>query len=117
MAAQHALKQVLRAPAKRFRRSLVPEYEDLLADATTAREGISGLQTENRRLQSENRQLQDRVQALETRVARLDEELHESRRLNLRLAELTDVVSELVLPLHNRDIDRSKLDALAPDAL
>ena len=110
MATQDALKNALRMPAKRFRRSLVPEYEHLLADAGTARDAIAGLQ-------AENRLLQERVEALEARMVPVDEDLHEARRLNLRLAELTDIVTELVLPLHDREIDRSKLDSLASDAL
>jgi predicted nuclease with TOPRIM domain len=110
MAAQDALKRAVLAPAKRVRQSLVPEYEDLLADAGRARDGIAALQAENRRLQ-------ERVEALETRLAQVEEGLHEARRLNLRLAELTDVVTELVLPLHDREIDASKLDRLAPETL
>ena len=40
---------------------------------------------------------------LAERVARLEEEVHECRRLNLRLAELTDVVQELLVPLAQSD--------------
>ena len=45
----------------------------------------------------------------------LDAILHEARRLNLRIAELTDLVTELVLPLHDREIDPALLDRLRPD--
>lgn len=44
-----------------------------------------------------------RVAALEERVAVLEEEVQECRQLNLRLAELTDVVGELLLPVAQRD--------------
>jgi hypothetical protein len=45
----------------------------------------------------------------------LEDGLHEARRLNLRIAELTDVVTEIVLPLHHRDIDAGRIADLAPD--
>jgi putative NADPH-quinone reductase len=44
-----------------------------------------------------------RVEALEKRVAELEDEVQECRQLNLRLAELTDVVGELLLPVAQRD--------------
>ena len=40
---------------------------------------------------------------LRQRVAVLEEEVQECRQLNLRLAELTDVVQELLLPVAQRD--------------
>ena len=40
---------------------------------------------------------------LTARVAELEEEVQECRQLNLRLAELTDVVAELLLPVAQRD--------------
>ena len=43
------------------------------------------------------------VAGLYERVTALEEEVQECRRLNLRLAELTDVVAELLLPLAQRD--------------
>jgi flagellar biosynthesis/type III secretory pathway chaperone len=46
------------------------------------------------------------VEALKERVAVLEEEVQECRQLNLRLAELTDVVQELLLPIAQRDQDR-----------
>jgi hypothetical protein len=44
--------------------------------------------------------------ALRERVTVLENELKESRRLNRRLAELTDVVQELLLPEAQRDDER-----------
>jgi hypothetical protein len=46
------------------------------------------------------------VEALKERVAVLEAEVQECRQLNLRLAELTDVVQELLLPVAQRDEKR-----------
>jgi hypothetical protein len=46
------------------------------------------------------------VEALRERVAVLEDEVQECRQLNLRLAELTDVVQELLLPVAQRDEQR-----------
>ena len=43
------------------------------------------------------------IAELRRRVAELESEIQESRRLNRRLAELTDVVQELLVPLAQRD--------------
>ncbi|NUR08770.1 MAG: hypothetical protein HOQ45_17410 [Nocardioidaceae bacterium] len=43
---------------------------------------------------------------LRARVEQLEAEVQECRQLNLRLAELTDVVQELLLPVAQRDEDR-----------
>jgi hypothetical protein len=40
---------------------------------------------------------------LQRRVARLEDEVQECRQVNLRVAELTDVVAELLLPVAQRD--------------
>lgn len=50
----------------------------------------------------------DGLEALRARVADLEEEVGELRRLNLRLAELTDVVQELLLPLASSDPARAQ---------
>lgn len=47
--------------------------------------------------------LQDRVAALEDQVVALEAELSDNRALHRRLAELTDVVTELCVPLAERD--------------
>lgn len=46
------------------------------------------------------------IDALRERVAVLEDEVQECRQLNLRLAELTDVVAELLLPVAQRDEER-----------
>ena len=40
---------------------------------------------------------------LRRRVSELESEMQEARRLNRRLAELTDIVQELLVPLAERD--------------
>jgi hypothetical protein len=47
---------------------------------------------------------------LHQRVADLELEVQECRALNLRLAELTDLVTELLVPIAQRD--QAKLDEL-----
>ena len=44
--------------------------------------------------------------ALRERVRVLEEEVQENRQLNRRIAELTDVVVELLVPLEARDQER-----------
>jgi hypothetical protein len=44
--------------------------------------------------------------SLAARVEALEEEMQEARRLNRRLAELMDVVEELLLPLSQQDHER-----------
>jgi hypothetical protein len=58
------------------------------------------------RLQSGLRRLAD-PRGLGERVARLEAQVDELHQLNLRLAELTDVVQELLLPLARQDPDKA----------
>lgn len=59
-----------------------------------------------RSLASRLRSLPAEVDLLRDRIAELEDELRESRLHQQRLAELTDVVQELLLPLSQRDQDR-----------
>jgi hypothetical protein len=43
------------------------------------------------------------VRRLDERITALEAEVQECRRLNLRLAELIDVVGELLVPIADRD--------------
>lgn len=52
------------------------------------------------------RGLRKEVEALRKRVTAVEQELHESRQLNKRLAEITDVVAEVLLPAEQRDEER-----------
>ena len=62
---------------------------------------------------------EERIGALEQelRHVRADfrADLQEARGLNIRVAELTDVVTELVLPLHDRELNPEALRALRPE--
>ena len=58
------------------------------------------------RLRADVAALRQQVKQLRARVGELDEEVQEARRLNRRLAELTDVVQELLLPISQRDEER-----------
>lgn len=46
------------------------------------------------------------LEELAATVAELEDEVQEARRLNRRLAELTDVLEELLLPAAQRDDER-----------
>jgi len=50
----------------------------------------------------------DRPMGTRARLRALEEEVQENRQLHRRLAELTDVVTELLLPLEQRDEDRAR---------
>ncbi len=50
--------------------------------------------------------LRKEVQALRRRLDLVEQELQESRQLNKRLAEITDVVAEVLLPSDQRDDER-----------
>lgn len=51
----------------------------------------------------------ERRRELERRVAELEADVEELRRHNLRLAELADLVQELLVPMASRD--QSRIDA------
>ena len=128
MAATGAVKRLVRGPAKAFRRALFPDYEVVLRDIRltfdsleAAHRGIADLQVETAALRSRLDEAHLRIDEAQGRLdgelPRLTEGLLEERRLNLRIAELTDLVTEIVLPLHDRDIDPQSLQRLAPDTL
>jgi len=63
-------------------------------------------ETNPRPFRSGLRRLYD-PRGLGERLARLEAEVDELQQLNLRLAELTDVVQELLLPLARQDPDQA----------
>jgi uncharacterized protein DUF6752 len=65
-----------------------------------AADGQSGLVERLRRTRTAERWY------LRGRVRRLEAEVQECRALNVRLAELTDIVTELLLPVAARDEDK-----------
>ncbi|NMO90068.1 DUF6752 domain-containing protein [Actinomycetospora sp. TBRC 11914] len=97
---------VTRGPVMRARRlagrAVTPEVALLREELTALRTVVSRLDDEVARLVAERDRLAQRVEVL-------DADLDESRRLNVRLAELTDLVTEVVLPLHDREIDIDRL--------
>lgn len=50
----------------------------------------------------------DQLQSLRRRVDELEEAVQESRRLNQRLADVVEVVTEVLVPAADRDDDRMK---------
>ena len=52
--------------------------------------------------------LLDELNRLRTRVAELEVEVQETRRLHQRLAELTDVVTEVLVPAADREDEKIK---------
>ncbi|GAB3311634.1 hypothetical protein GCM10027451_23810 [Geodermatophilus aquaeductus] len=111
MAATATLKALVKTPVKRLRRAFVPEYQDLLAQVGDLQGRLGPLQD----LPAEVHRLRERLDDAQARIRELEDGLHEARRLNLRIAELTDVVTEVVLPLHDRDIDPSVFAGLPDD--
>lgn len=59
----------------------------------------STTQRQGRRLDA----LERRLARAEARISELEDEVQESRRLNRRIAELTDIVAEVLLPEGQRD--------------
>lgn len=52
------------------------------------------------------KRLEREVAQMKQRIALLERELQESRQLNKRVAEITDVVAEVLLPAEQRDEER-----------
>ena len=122
----------------RLREELVPELDELVrsnaelrADrdrlfselglafesVTAAHQGIADLQAEQRALRERLDMTLRLAESAPPRLDVLEDGLHEARRLNLRVAELADVVAEVVLPLHDRDIDPAAIARLRADTL
>jgi hypothetical protein len=102
------------------RRALAPASLELKGTLPAVLDDVAALRDRldaaERRLASFE-QSRQQVEQLSRQVAGLEQDLHEARRLNLRVAELTDLVTELVLPLHDREIDPSALSRLCRDTL
>ncbi|MGY1621926.1 DUF6752 domain-containing protein [Geodermatophilus sp. SYSU D00965] len=139
-------RSALAGPARVVRRVLAPAGLELEGQLRGLQEEFARLREEDERLRRENTELREqlaeavrRLDDLEQRAARTEERidgppdardgglaaevarlrdgLHQERRLHLRVAELTDVVTELVLPLHDREVDPAALARLRPDTL
>lgn len=116
--AARALARRLVLPLRRVVAPAALELPDHLAALRQqAADDVRDLRAELADLREENAALRARLDAVDARADELRDGLHEQRRLNLRIAELTDVVTELVLPLHDREIDAEALRSLRPEAL
>lgn len=95
-----------RGPVMRARRlagrAVSPEVALLRDEIAELRGHVSQLGDDLAGIEAERERLVSRVETL-------DADLDEARRLNVRLAELTDLVTEVVLPLHDREIDIERL--------
>ena len=69
-------------------------FEDVISEAAGAEEKQPGLAR--------------RVRRLRARLHDLEASVQENRRLNRRVAELTDVVAELLVPLADRDEEAAR---------
>ena len=143
MAARTAVRQMARRPAELVRRVVRRAVADELAEVqrltelttelaadrdrlftelrlafesvTAAHQGIADLQAAEAALRERLDATLLFAESLAPRIEALDDGLLEARRQSLRIAELADVVTEIVLPLHDRDIDPTKLQRLGPD--
>jgi cell shape-determining protein MreC len=88
------VKQQMGARGRRIANKLAPSMVQSFEDITNLRRAV--------------RDTRRQVNRLRARVAELEEEVQENRRLNRRLAELTDVVQELLIPIEQRDEKRLK---------
>lgn len=116
------------APVRAVRRVLAPAALELGGQVHTLQERIDQLAGTVRALEADNAALREQVRSLQEssgadlelvrgQLAELTDGLHEQRRLQLRVAEVTDLVTELVLPLHDREVDPAVLGRLRPDTL
>ena len=106
------------------RRALAPAALELEGRVAELAQENAGLRATVERLEAQVHATEERLALAGSRMEELShqmadfrEGMHEARRLNLRIAELTDLVTELVLPLHDRQIDPSVLRRLRPDTL
>ena len=98
-----------------IRRAIAPAALELAGQVRELTDEIAFLRGETAALRSRAQEAEVRLVALEVRAGELHEGLAEARRLNARVADLADVVSELVLPLHDREIDAAALRSLRPE--
>lgn len=119
-------------PVRAVRRVLAPAALELRGQVVALQEQLAALGALVAELGAANDELRGRVAELETapaapvrdeldqlraELAELRTGLHEQRRLQLRVAEVTDLVTEVVLPLHDREVDPAVLARLRPDTL
>jgi predicted RNase H-like nuclease (RuvC/YqgF family) len=99
------------------RRAFAPAALELAGRVRHLDAEVGRLREENDHLRARADDCERRLAEQEGRTADLHDGLMEARRLNVRIAELADVVTELVLPLHDREIDPAALASLRPDTV
>ena len=67
---------------------------------------VTGVRVRARVLQDRLRRVRRRSFGVYARLGALEDEVQENRQLNRRIAELTDVVAELLVPVADRDEER-----------
>lgn len=114
----------LRAGGRRLAERLAPAAMASLSDVPRLRAQLQQAQQRAAKAAQQTRALRNRVEKLESRftgaaadhqvrdlqerVATLEAEIQEARRLNRYVAEVTDVVQEVLLPAADRDDERLK---------
>lgn len=96
------VKHELRAAGRRFTERIAP----VMASLSEVPRLRAQAQQATRRANHAARQMQalrKRIEHLENRVKHLEDDMREARQLNRHIAELTDVVQEVLLPATNRD--------------
>lgn len=95
------MKQQLRAGGRRVAEWVAPTVSASLSDLPALRREVDQLHSE--------------LSAARHRVATLEAEVQETRRLNRHVAEMTDLVQEVLLPATQRDDERlrERLDKYA----
>lgn len=88
------MRRQLRAGGRRVARLFAPTTVASLS-------AVPGLRAQLQQADNQIRELQDRVAGLES-------EIREAQRLNRRIAEVTDIVQEVLLPAADRDDARLK---------
>ncbi len=67
---------------------------------------LGGVRGQARIARDRYERFRSRPRSVRARLAALEAEVQENRQLNRRVAELVDVVAELLVPIDDRDDDR-----------
>lgn len=86
------MKRQIRAAGRRFAERVAPTAMTSVSEVPELRQQVGRLRRE--------------LEKARQRITSLEEEIQESRRLNRRVAEITDVVQEVLLPAADRDDER-----------
>ena len=93
------MKRWVRERLRRLMRALAPTM-------LSSVESVPALQDRVVRLERQLSEHRERAEGYRRRIEALEAESHDARLLQLRIAELTDIVQELLLPAADRDEDR-----------